>query len=466
MKDLKRTNTGIATSRHLKVLQFGGGNFLRGFADWIIDIMNEQTNFSGDIQIIQSISNANDNSLQRQNGLYHVAIKGLKNGNNISDLRLITSVAGAINPTESPDDFLRLAQGREIQFVISNTTEAGIVFKNEPFEGIPATFPGKLTMLLYHRYRAGLRGLVMLPCELLEQNGNALREIVLQYCDGWNLPVSFREWIVKENVFCNTLVDRIVPGFSETLKEEIATQTGYYDNAAVMAEPFYSWVIEGPSWVSEIFPVKKCGLQVEFVPDIKPYHTRKVRILNGAHTAMMPVAYLHGFRTVRDSINDESIGYFIEAAIETEIIPTLDFPGNELRKFSSQVIERFKNPFIEHQLSAIALNSISKFKVRVLPTILEYFKRTNNLPERLIHSFACLILFYKGEWKGQSMPLKDTEQVLSFFDEAWRFDEISQVIHTVLSNTELWGFDLSTVPGLENALVEEVATIKSFEESF
>jgi tagaturonate reductase len=466
MKDLSRINAGIIASRPVKVLQFGGGNFLRGFADWIIDIMNERADFSGDIQIVQSISNANDNFLQRQNGLYHVATKGLREGNAVSELRLISSVAGAINPNESPDDFLRLAHVREIKFVISNTTEAGIVFKDEPFAHIPATFPGKLTMLLFHRYKAALPGFVMLPCELLEQNGNLLREVVLRYCDCWSLPASFREWIMQENVFCNTLVDRIVPGFSETLKEEIANQTGYIDNAAVMAEPFYSWVIEGPSWVSEIFPVKKCKLQVEFVPDIKPYHIRKVRILNGAHTTLMPVAYLHGFRTVRESVNDENVGYFIEAAIETEIIPTLDFPGSELRKFSSQVIERFKNPFIEHQLSAIALNSISKFKVRVLPTILEYHKRTSQLPERLIHSFACLILFYKGEWKGQSTPLKDSEHVLMFFSDAWKHNDTSQVVHTILSNAELWGVDLTTVPDLESSLVEEVTTVKSFEESF
>jgi tagaturonate reductase len=281
-----------------------------------------------------------------------------------------------------------------------------------------------------------------MPCELIEKNGEALRNSIIHYIDHWKLEPAFRNWILEQNVFCNTLVDRIVPGFPKDTINDIQNETGYTDNLVVMAEPFHLWVIEAPDQVQKLFPAEKAGLQVKFVKDLTPYRTRKVRILNGAHTAMVPVAYLHGLRTVREAIDDIAIGAFVKKAVEDEIIPTLDLSSEELNQFARDVMERFQNPFIRHELLSIALNSISKYQVRVLPSVLEYIKRKGKLPENLLYSLAALIRFYKGEWQGEVIPLNDTPAVLEFFKNAWSNEDPTLVVNKILSSMELWGMDL------------------------
>src|SRR5690606_17848421 len=322
-------------------------------------------------------------ALNSQQGLYHVLERGFKNGRVIEEDRLITSVVGAINPGLAYKEFLELANNPELRFVVSNTTEAGIYFDPNDIhsEAVPASFPGKLTALLYRRFvhfeRKNDKGLVIIPCELIEDNGIKLKNTVLQYANLWNLGEGFIQWIDDHNHFCNTLVDRIVPGFPQENAEEIQKKLGFRDEMMVMAEPFHLWVIEGPSLLEKEFPVGKVGLEVKFVKDLAPYRERKVRILNGAHSAMVPLAYLNGLRTVREAVEDKNMGTFLEQTIQDEIIPTLDLPKADLIQFAKDVVERFKNPFIKHQLSAIALNSISKFQVRVLPSLLEYVARKN-----------------------------------------------------------------------------------------
>ncbi|MDH4092938.1 MAG: tagaturonate reductase [Cyclobacteriaceae bacterium] len=467
LKKLNRANTGYTKLRPVKVLQFGDGNFLRGFADWVIDILNEKTDFNGDVLLVRPLRKNRISVKDEQDGLYHVILKGLQHGEEISITRLITCVAGAINPYTAYDQFLRAAENPDLQFIISNTTEAGIAFNPNDHDpnALPESFPAKVAILLYHRFKFFKgnpgKGLVLMPCELIEKNGDALKSIILQYCNLWKLPDAFVLWLSACNSFCNSLVDRIVPGFPKETIQEIQQATGYEDKVAVSAEPFYMWVIEAPKYVQLLFPAEKAGLSVKYVDDLTPYRAQKVSILNGAHTALVPVAYLRGLRTVRESVDDAYVGEFIRKAIFKEIIPTLDLPADELKKFADATLERFQNPFIRHELKSIALNSVSKFKVRVLPTILEYKKRTGKLPKRLLYSFAALILFYKGEWKGETLPVNDTPEVITFFKEAWSADDPEMVLHQVLENTSLWGSDLTEIDGLSEIVKKSLLQLET-----
>jgi tagaturonate reductase len=300
-----------------------------------------------------------------------------------------------------------------------------------------------------------------LPCELIESNGNTLKSIVLKYIDFWKLPDAFAQWIQECNIFCNSLVDRIVPGFPKDNLDEIQKRIGYDDIHLVSAEPFHLWVLEAPEKVQQLFPAHKVGLSVKYVDDLTPYRAQKVGILNGAHTSLVPVAYLHGLRTVKEAVDNDYTGKFIRETIFDEILPTLDLPQEELRKFADDTLERFQNPFIRHELKSIALNSISKFKVRVLPTILTYIKRTQKLPHHLLYSFAALIRFYKGEWKGEALPLNDSPDVIEFFSEAWQGKKTESVVRRVLSNTALWGEDLTGIEGLPDYVTKALNTLEA-----
>ncbi len=459
LKPLDRKNAGVSNTRPIKVLQFGEGNFLRAFVDWIIDILNEKAAFNGDVQIIQPISKGMGELINQQEGLYHLVLNGIKNGEPSTDTRLITCVRGVINPYEDYEAYLKTAENPDLKFIISNTTEAGITFNADDINPdiLPDSFPGKLTALLYHRYKffngAGDKGLFIIPCELIDKNGQQLSNAILQFIALWKWPDDFKKWIIEKNVFCNTLVDRIVPGFPKETIKKIQEEIGYEDNLVVTAEPFHLWIIEGTDAVSNALPAHTAGLDVKFVKDQTPYRTRKVRILNGVHTALVPVAYLHGLRTVRESVEDPIAGKFIKEAIYEEIIPTLDLPSEELKQFAHDVIERFQNPFIKHELSSIALNSISKYKVRVLPSVLEYVKRKGTLPDRLIFSLACLIQFYKGDFKGTSTPVNDSADIVEFFKNIWRSRDLRSVAEGTLSNTSFWDEDLRKIPGLTNRLI-------------
>lgn len=459
LKKLNRLSANRNEFRPVKVLQFGDGNFLRGFADWVIDILNEQTDFNGNVQIVRPQRKSQSEIKDNQDGLYHVALNGLQNGKLVAETRLISCVSSYINPYLELDLFLKAAENPDLLFIISNTTESGIVFNGDNLDPnvVHENFPAKVTMLLYHRFRFfqgdPAKGLIFVPCELIEKNGDALKTVVLEYSRLWKLNPEFDQWLNEHNTFCNSLVDRIVTGFPKDSINEIQNRIGYEDNHVVSAEPFHLWVIEAPEKVQAQFPAGKAGLSVRFVKDLTPYRTSKVRILNGAHTAMVPVAYLKGLRTVKESVDHSTTGEFIREAIFEEIIPTLDLPVEELDQFAKDVLERFQNPFIRHELKSIALNSISKFKVRVLPTILEYHKRKRKFPQRLVYSFAALIRFYKGEWKGEQIQLNDTPQVITFFDDVWKKSDIKEIIHDVLSNTTFWEQDLTKVDGLFESIV-------------
>jgi tagaturonate reductase len=459
LQKLNRTTAKAPQNRPIKVLQFGEGNFLRAFVDWMIDIMNERTEFNGAVQIIQPIAHGMGTLVNEQEGLYHVVLNGIKNQQPVSETRLITCVAGVINPYEQYQAFLKTAENPNLEFIISNTTEAGISFdaKDTSADVLPSSFPGKITVLLHHRFKffngAPDKGLILIPCELIDKNGTMLKQMVLKYADHWKLSTAFKEWINQNSIFCNTLVDRIVPGFPKENIAALQQQLGYEDNLVVTAEPFHLWVIEGPDSVRKKFPADQAGLDVKFVADQTPYRTRKVRILNGAHTAMVPVAYLRGLRTVMESVEDDYMRSFLQQVIYEEIIPTLDLPREELVEFADAVIERFQNPFIRHELISIALNSVSKFKVRVLPSLVEYTEINHKLPEKLVQALAALILFYKGTYNGTAIPLADTQEVLDFMNDAWKENDLKVAVTKILAHQAFWDVDLTLMNGLTERVI-------------
>lgn len=460
MKPLNNNTVGKRKALKTKVLQFGEGNFLRAFVDWIIDKLNEETDFNGGIQVVQPIKEGMIDMLNDQDGLYHVWLNGLSNGKEVDEKRLITSIIGGINPYEDFNTYLKVGESEDLRFVFSNTTESGIVFEasDTSVEKLPSGFPGKLTALLYHRYKHfngdTHKGLIIIPCELIDQNGANLKSIILKYAQHFKLPQAFSDWINESNYFCNTLVDRIVPGYPRESITEVQESLQLEDKLVVKAEPFYLWVIEGEDKVKQEFPTEQLGLQVKFVKDQSPYRTRKVRILNGAHTSIVHRAYLEGLRTVEEVTLDTHMNPFLENIIFKEIIPTLELPESELNEFANAVIERFKNPFIRHELMSITLNSISKFKVRVLPSILAYKQKFDKWPSHLLQSFAALFVFYKGEWKGEKINVNDSPEILDTFKTAWEGAEFD--LAGILSNASLWDQDLTKQPGLAEQIKNNI----------
>ena len=464
-----------------RIIQFGEGNFLRAFVDWMVQEMNDNAGFDSRVVVVQPIKTGMIEKLNKQNCKYHVVLKGIKNGQALKEIKLNSAISKGIDPFTNYQEYLKLAEIPSMRFIISNTTEAGIAFnENDTFEMQPPTsFPAKLTQLLYHRFEYFKgeidKGFIILPCELIENNAVELKKCIEKYCHLWNLPLTFVEWLEKGNIFCNTLVDRIVPGFSKDTAKELADTMQKEDNLCVDAEQFHLWVIEGPQWIKNELPTEKANLNVLYVSDVNPYRTRKVRLLNGPHTMMTPVAYLSGIEFVREALEHPVIGKFITQTIDKEIIPTVDLPTDELKSFAAEVLDRFRNPFVNHALMSISLNSISKFKSRLLPTLLDYNKKFNKLPENIVFSLAALITFYKGEYNGKTIAVQDDVSVLSFFANIWKQysgekTEMNDIVQQTLKNKTFWGVDLTEVKNLEEKTahylqrIKEVGMLKALEE--
>lgn len=406
-----------------KIIQFGEGGFLRGFADWMIQIANEKAGFDGKVVVVQPIEQGMCDMLTAQGCVYTHLCRGVEG----VDVKKIDVISRCVKPYDDFDSYMALAENPDFRFIISNTTEAGIVFENsDKITDRPAkTFPAKLTQLLKKRFELGLNGFVFLPCELIDKNGENLKACVLKYADLWELGDAFKAWIENENIFCNTLVDRINTGYPKDEKIEL----DFEDNLVNTSEYFHLWVIEGYNGLCDEIPFDKCDLNVILTDNLEMYRTRKVRILNGAHTSLVPYALLSGFDTVKSCIDDKGMNEHIRKCVYDEIIPTLDLPKEELVEYADNVLTRFANPYIKHYLSSIALNSVSKFKVRVLPSILEFIKRFDKMPETLLFSFAKLIEFYRTDMTN------DDADVTAFMKTA--------TVGEILANTGLWGEDLS-----------------------
>ena len=460
-----------------KVMQFGEGNFLRAFVDDFIDIANEKAGFNGKVVLVQPIAQGLTDLINKQEGLYTLYLRGSEKGVKVDDKRVISAVSRCINPYGEWDKVLELARSEDLEIIVSNTTEAGIVHDTESaFDQVPpVSFPAKLTRVLYERFTAGKPGIVMLSCELIDNNGKELLKCVNQYIDDWKLSGDFRRWVNEENVFCSTLVDRIVPGRIRDPKEVEALNAanGYEDPLTDVGEVFGIWVIEGPDGLEDRLPFKKAGVPVIVVPDVTPYKKRKVRILNGAHTGFVLGAYLAGYDIVRDCMHDETILGYMNKMLYDEVIPTLPLDKKDLEDFARAVQDRFNNPFVNHELMSISLNSTSKWRARNMPTFLDYVKEKGELPSCLTTSFAAYVAFYSNEPqaltdkglvcrrpKGNDYTVSDDRYVLEFYWDH-RNDTPEELVHAVMTNREMWGQDLTEVKGFEEAAVRILKTIRA-----
>ncbi|MGF7047593.1 tagaturonate reductase [Paenibacillus sp. DS2015] len=455
-----------------KVLQFGEGNFLRAFVDWMIHEMNRKSGFNGSVVVVQPLEQGMIDKLNEQDGLYTLYLQGMKDGVAVKEHAVMDSISRGINPYRDHDDYMALAASPDLRFVVSNTTEAGIAYDaNDRLDDKPQTsFPGKLTAFLYRRFQAMEgrvdKGLIIIPCELIDRNGEKLKRIVLQYAELWKLEPAFVSWIEEANTFCCSLVDRIVPGYPRDSIPEMTAELGYEDGLIVVGEQYHLWVIEGPQWIKEEFPAEVAGLNVLVVDDMTPYRTRKVAILNGAHTALMPVAYLYGLETVGEAIDHEVVGGYVRELLSNEIIPTLDLPQEELHSFAKDVVERFRNPFVQHYLMSISLNSISKFKTRDLPSLLQYTESQGRLPKKLVFSLSALIAFYSGRrGKDEMIQLTDDADILEWFASLWNDcdgtdDGLHGLVTDVLAASHHWGCNLNEVAGLTDKVTEGLIAIE------
>ena len=464
-----------------KVMQFGEGNFLRAFVDYFIDVANEKAGFNGKVVLVQPIAAGLSELINKQEGLYTLYLRGSENGQKVDRKRVISACSRALNPYGEWDKVLELARSKDLEIIVSNTTEAGIVHDTESKfdQNPPVSFPAKLTRVLYERFKAGQKGLIILSCELIDNNGKELLRCVNQYIDDWKNELkdaeAFREWVNKENIFCSTLVDRIVPGRIRDPKEveAINAANGYEDPLIDVGEVFGVWIIEGPAELESRLPFKKAGVPVHVVADVTPYKKRKVRILNGAHTGFVLGAYLAGFDIVRDCMHNDNIRGFMNKMLNEEIIPILPLDKKDLDEFASAVQDRFNNPFINHELMSISLNSTAKWKARNMPSLLEYFEKFGKIPQCLAMSLAAYIAFYSNDIQelsdkglvckrpdGKTYVISDDRWALEFFYEH-RNDSPEELTHAVLANTQMWDQDLNKIAGLESFVACALKKIRS-----
>ena len=463
-----------------KVLQFGEGNFLRAFVDYWFDLANEKADWNGKCVLVQPIAPGLAKMINEQEGLYTLYLRGSENGQKVDDKRVISSVSRCLNPYEKADyeKMMDVAASDDLEIIVSNTTEAGIVYDPacQQNDCPPSSFPAKLTQVLYHRYKAGKKGIIMLACELIDNNGKELLKCVNQYIDQWGLEDGFKKYVNEDCTFCGSLVDRIVPGRIRDPKEvaELEEKHGYADPLLDVGEVFGVWVIEGDTKLNDILPFRKAGLEdhVFVTPDMSPYKKRKVRILNGAHTGFVLGAYLAGFDIVRDCMHDETILGYMNKMLLQEVVPILPLDQDDCKKFAAAVEDRFNNPFVNHELMSISLNSTSKWRARNMPSFLEYVGKNGKLPTCLTMSFAAYIAFYSNDVqeltdkglvckraKGNEYTVSDDRWVLEFYNEH-KNDDVPTLVHAVMTNEQMWGQDLTKVPGFEEATVKNLTNIR------
>ncbi|MDR0576412.1 MAG: tagaturonate reductase [Candidatus Accumulibacter sp.] len=465
-------------AKPVRILQIGDGNFLRAFFDWMVDVANGAGLMNGEVIVAQPLERGIAGAMKAQDQLFTVLLRGARDGRPVQSKRLVTCVRDTLDPYAQWDAMRAAMRDPALRFVVSNTTEAGIAHVEEPWveNQCPASFPAKVAALLLERFGAfggsPESGLVFLPCELIEANGSRLREYVLRFAGDWKLPARFADWVKNRNIFCNTLVDRIVPGFPAAEAQTLYAALGYRDPLMVAAEPFLLWVIEGPAELAGELPLREAGLDVVWTGDLQPYRARKVRILNGAHTASALAAYRAGLDSVREMTEDPVVSRYLNKVMFDEIVPFVPLPDAERRAYAATVMERFANPYIHHELISIALNSVSKWRVRVLPTVRDYAAGRGQAPAGLAFSLAALLHFYRGEFtvaggyegrRGQdAYPIRDDADNLAIMNAAWnRGVDTGQVAAALLADARLWGEDLTRIPGLAERTAASLARIEA-----
>ena len=462
-----------------KVLQFGEGNFLRAFVDYWFDVSNEKVGWNGKCCLVQPIAPGLAKLINAQEGLYTLYLRGRQNGEKVDAKRVISSVSRCLNPYEKEDydAMMQVAVSDDLEYIVSNTTEAGIVYDPacQANDCPPSSFPAKLTQVLLARYNAKKPGVVVLSCELIDNNGKELLKCVNQYIDQWGLDDGFKKWVNEDCTFCSTLVDRIVPGRIRDAAEvaRLEEENGYHDELIDVGEIFGVWNIEGPAWLEDKLPFKAAGLNCPVVPDVTPYKKRKVRILNGAHTGFVLGAYLAGFDIVRDCMHDDVIRGFMNKMLLEEVVPILPLDQEDCKQFAAAVEDRFNNPFVNHELMSISLNSTSKWRARNMPSLLEYVEKNGTLPTCLSMGLAAYIAFYSNDIQGltdkglvckrpagNEYTVSDDRWVLEFYN-AHKDDDIPTLVHAVMTNEQMWGQDLTAVPGFEQRTVENLTKIRT-----
>ncbi len=459
-----------------RILQFGEGNFLRAFVDWMLDGLNAGGDFDAGIVVVQPIAQGRIDALNAQDGYYTVLTRGMVNGEAVVERRLVTSVSRAIDPYVDFEAYSACAANRDLRFVVSNTTEAGIIYSVESLytDRVQDSFPAKVCAFLYARFCTlhadPDAGLVFLPCELINYNGSRLKEYVLRHAEAWQLGDAFCCWVEEANTFCNTLVDRIVPGFPADEAAGIWEQLGYHDDMLVVGEHFHLWVIEGPDWIEEELPLARAGYNVIVTDDLQRYRTRKVLVLNGAHTSSVLAAYHCGLNTVGEMMHDPLMSAFLKQAVCGEVLPGLDMADEEKQSFADAVMERFRNPFVQHELLSISLNSVSKWPVRVLPSVKAYYERMNALPRGLCFSLAALLYFYTcrttgdGSFSGsrgdEEYAVRDDPDTLQLFANLCSLPPL-EYAERALSESSILGDMQVPVPGLMESVACDLSDIKA-----
>lgn len=465
MQPLNR-KTVDAPLRKVKIFQFGEGNFLRAFVDWQFDIANEKGVMDAGIAVITPIFGESKvvDILNEQDGLYHVILEGVENGKPKREIRLIKSVQDVFSPTQDYDKYEQYIYSPDLRFVVSNTTEAGIRYEDDDVMARePKTFPGKVTGFLYKRFKHfggdPTKGLIFLCCELIEDNGTHLHEYVVKHAKKANLGQDFIDWVNNSCIFCDTLVDRIVPGFPRDNISEIKEEIGFDDNVVDKGEFYHLWAIGGKDCekVRQELPLDKAGLHVIFLPSIKPYRDKKVRILNGSHTGMVAMSLLMGLETVREAFENENVNRFVNDMVEREVLPMIDEDPEELKKFASGILERFYNPYVKHMLNSIALNSLSKWEARNFPTVKDNYEKAGKISEYELLTFAALLALYAP---GSGFTPNDTPEQVAFIQDNWDDNDIEGTVAKIVGgNIFLENFD-AIVPGFNVKVAEYVKSIR------
>ena len=453
----------------IKVMQFGEGNFLRAFVDWIIQKMNDSGTYNGHVVVVQPLEFGRVKELADQDGLYTLYLQGIDKGQTVRTHQVIDVLDDFIDPYKDYQKLIDYACNDTLEVVISNTTEAGITLDTTDidFEKTPRTFPGKVTAMLKARYDHyngdATKGLSFICCELIDNNGDELRKCVLALARTKGYDDAFISWVETACHFTSTLVDRIVPGYPRDEIKEITEELGYIDNNIVKGEIFHLWVLAKEAHIEKIFPCDKAGLNVIYAESIKPYKQRKVKILNGCHTCMVPVSYLYGIDTVKESIEDKYVGKFANEFVFDEVVPTIDLPHEDMVNFANSVFERYLNPFVRHELMSIALNSISKYRARVLPTVKDYLRINGKLPTHAMFSLAALITFYAGKRGEEAIALKDDPAYLEYFKALFAKGlSAEELVSDVLSQEAMWGEDLNKVADMTAVVTgyyKDIATL-------
>ena len=469
--------------RPVKVMQFGEGNFLRAFVDWIINSVNKAGSFDGGVVVVQPMPFGRVKELNEADDLYTLYLQGLQDGKAVRVHEVIKTIQDALNPFEEYDKYLKYAESDDLQVVISNTTEAGIAFdpNDTDFSKCPNSYPGKLLAFLKRRYDAGKKGLYIIPCELIDHNGATLKEVLVKLANHLNMDAKFVKWVAEENKYFNTLVDRIVPGYPRDNAAQFQQDLGYQDQNMVVGEIFHLWCIDAQTVedknvqkknleeLKNLLGTEKAGLNVLFVDSIVPYKQRKVKILNGSHTTLVPVSYLAGIDAVRETIEDEQLGKWVKEFIFDEVIPTIDIPHNQMVDYSNSVLERYMNPYVHHLLMSIALNSSTKYKERVLPSVLQNIKNLNKLPKHALFSLAALMVFYRGVRlsDGNKIDIQDTNTAwLELLAKLWadyaNNKDAKALVSAVLGYEAHWGVNLNEFEGVTEFVTKSLEAILTF----